>query len=193
MDTPSLNVAQTLERSSVNGPGERFVVWVQGCSLRCPGCWNPDTWSARRRRVVSCEALAQQISETPGIEGVSLTGGEPFEQAASLAWLARQVRARGLSVVAFSGYSLRELTSADQRALVDCCDVLIAGRYVAARRSTALRWRGSSNQRVHFLSERYSEADFSEAGEFEVHITAEGVTLTGFPPAELISARMLRD
>ena len=71
-----LNLARTLPRSAANGPGERFVLWVQGCPLACPGCWNPDTWAFERRDLRSVEDLAAVILATEGIEGVTFTGGE---------------------------------------------------------------------------------------------------------------------
>ena len=96
-----LNLARTLHRSAANGPGERFVVWVQGCPLACPGCWNPDTWSFERRVVRDIDELAAEILSVEDIEGVTFTGGEPFAQARALAELARRVRHRGLSAFVF--------------------------------------------------------------------------------------------
>ena len=177
-----LNLARTLPRSEANGPGERFVVWVQGCPLRCRGCWNPDTWSFARREVREASELVEQIVGTRGIQGVTFTGGEPFSQARALAEVARRVRAEGLSVFVFTGYELEELTAPAQLALLELTDVLVAGRYVEAQRVEGLPWRGSRNQRVHFLSGRYGERDMAKAPELEVHIDAEGrLLITGFP------------
>lgn len=182
-----LNIARTLRRSAANGPGDRFVVWVQGCPLACPGCWNPDTWSFARRRVVEVEELAAEILATPGIEGVTFSGGEPFVQARALARLGRVVRGAGLSVFVFSGYALDELVGRAHRELLEVTDVLVAGRYVEARRSLELPWRGSSNQQVHFLTERYSEQDIDGTAAVEVHIAADGgVVFTGFPSSDLV-------
>ena len=182
-----LNIARTLPRSAVNGPGERFVVWVQGCSIRCPGCWNPDTWSHRSKVTVSAADLVSSIIRTSGIEGVTLTGGEPFEQAFELALVASSVREAGLSVMAYTGYELEELTAAAQRSLLRLCDIVVAGRYRQRERTLALAWRGSSNQRVYFLNERYGPASMPDRAECEVHIAADGsVTLTGFPPSALV-------
>ncbi|MBH24058.1 MAG: ribonucleoside-triphosphate reductase activating protein [Myxococcales bacterium] len=180
-DDPLINVARTLPRSAVNGPGERFVVWVQGCSLRCPGCWNPDTWSVKPRRPVRASALAQEILGASGIEGVTLTGGEPFEQASALVHLVTPLRQAGLSVMAFTGFRLDELGDERRRALLSLCDVVVAGRYVRALRAE-LGWRGSSNQRVHFLTDRYTPAAVPDAPECEVYIEPDGsLTMTGFP------------
>jgi anaerobic ribonucleoside-triphosphate reductase activating protein len=183
-----LNLAHTLTRSAVNGPGERFVVWVQGCSLACPGCWNPDTWAFRRHDVREVDDLVETILATEAIEGVTFTGGEPFAQARALAEVARQVRGAGLSVVVFTGYELDELTHHRHRELLAQSDVVIAGRYVEAQRAVGLPWRGSVNQQIHFLTERYGAGDLVEAPEVEFHLGADGgLVVIGFPvTAELL-------
>jgi anaerobic ribonucleoside-triphosphate reductase activating protein len=139
-----LNVARTLCRSAANGPGERFVVWAQGCPLACPGCWNPDTWSFERRVLRDVDELAAEIVSVDGIEGVTFTGGEPFAQARALAQLGRRVKYRGLSVFVFTGYDLNELSSEPARELLAVADVLVAGRYIMAERTLDMPWRGSS-------------------------------------------------
>ena len=177
-----LNLARTIARSAANGPGERFTIWVQGCPLACPGCWNPDTWAFERRALRSIESLLADIRATVGIEGVTLTGGEPFAQARSLAELARSVRADGLSVFVFTGYDLSELDRPEHRDLLAQTDVLVAGRYREALPAQDQSWLGSSNQRVHFLSERYCADDMREAPEAEVWIDAAWrIVVTGFP------------
>lgn len=178
-----INVAHVLPRSAANGPGERFVVWVQGCPLRCPGCWNPDTWDPTPRRLESPASLLALVDATPGLDGVTLTGGEPFAQARALLPFARGVAQRGHSLFAFTGYDLGELESPDQRALLGLVDVLVAGRYVAAERSTELPWRGSRNQIIHRLSPRGLALAFPDEACWEVVLSAAGEgVVTGFPP-----------
>lgn len=177
-----LNVARTLPRSAANGPGERFVVWVQGCDLACPGCWNPDTWSFARRQMWEVDELVAAILETEGIEGVTFTGGEPFSQARALAEVARNVNDAGLSVFIFTGHELDELVQGDQLRLLGLADVVVAGRYVETERAAGLPWRGSSNQRVHFISGRYEPVQMEEAPIAEFHLALDGtMTVTGFP------------
>jgi anaerobic ribonucleoside-triphosphate reductase activating protein len=177
-----VNVAHTLPRSRVNGPGERFVLWVQGCSIACPGCWNPDTWSFKARKRMTVSELHGKILSTQGIEGVTYSGGEPFDQAGALADLAHRVRASGLSLFIFTGYNLDELNSPCQKTLLDFADIVVAGPYMRSRRTTELPWCGSSNQQVHFLSDRYSRSDLPTQPESEVHILPDGsLRVTGFP------------
>lgn len=188
-----LNVARTLSGSAANGPGERFVVWVQGCPLGCQGCWNPDTWSFAGRDVRDLADLAAEILATPGIEGVTFTGGEPFAQASALAQLGRSARMAGLSVFVFSGYDLAELTSGPALELLAETDVLVSGRYIERLRALDLPWRGSSNQEVHFLTSRYTPRDMESAPSVEIRIGRDaGISITGFPPEGLLLPRKRR-
>lgn len=185
MNTPSLNIARTLSHSRANGPGERFVVWVQGCPLHCPGCWNPDTWSTKPNHQITPTDLANQIRHTPGIEGITFTGGEPFEQADLLAEAIERLHDTGLSLMIFTGYELNELTAPAQQRLLDHCDIVVAGRYQKDKRSLTDTWRGSTNQTIHFLSDRYPHIPHEPVA-CEVSIDANGrLSFTGFPPDEL--------
>lgn len=187
--TPKLiNVARFVARSSVNGPEERFVIWVQGCGLRCPGCWNPDTFTFAPRQLLGADELFALIRSTPGISGVTFTGGEPFAQAAALLPLARLIRKAEMSLVVFTGYELSELRSRSARALLCEIDLLISGRYVESERDLSLQLRGSANQQLHFLTQRYGPQDLAPPA-VEFHIDATGqIAVTGFPTDEIIPA-----
>jgi len=179
----ALNVARWIERSAVNGPGERFVLWLQGCPLRCPGCWNPDTWDFTPRRRMEPEELVEVVEGVTGIEGVTLTGGEPFSQAGALVPIVRRLRESGLSVMIFTGFELDELRSPPQLELLGLTDVLVSGRYIEAERDETLTWRGSRSQRVSFLTERYGEDAMDQAAgmRLEFHLTGAEASVTGFP------------
>lgn len=177
-----VNVAAWVAKSAANGPGERFVLWVQGCPLACPGCWNPDTWDFSPRRPMSVDELEAEIAASPDIEGLTFSGGEPFAQAAALTELARRARRRGLSVLVFTGYELAELRSSAARALLAEIDVLVSGRFVLAERDVHLALRGSRNQKLHFLTGRYRETDIMTENKIELHLERDGrILLTGFP------------
>ncbi|EDM81669.1 putative radical SAM domain protein [Plesiocystis pacifica SIR-1] len=134
--------------------------------------------------MVSVDELSQAIFDTPGIEGVTLTGGEPFEQAEGFGALADIVRARNMSVMIFTGYNPDEFDSRNQRRLVERCDILVAGRYVQSRTVHGQPWLGSANQQVHYLTDRYTPA--RQRAECEFHIHEDGrLVLTGFPAPEL--------
>ena len=142
------------------GPGARYALWLQGCSLRCAGCCNPQLFDPEAGAAVSgAQLFAEILGVRAEIEGLTLLGGEPFEQAAGLAPLARAVRGLGLSVIAFSGFRLEELSRMRDpavAALLASLDVLVDGRYEAGRPERQRLWVGSTNQRFHYLSDRYS-------------------------------------
>jgi anaerobic ribonucleoside-triphosphate reductase activating protein len=183
-----MNVARILRRSRVNGPGWRAAVWVQGCTLRCPGCFNPETHPHERRYLVDPLELADALARED-IEGVSLLGGEPFEQAEACARLAARVRAHGLSVVTYSGYTweyLRRSTLPEVRELLAATDVLIAGPFVQRLANDGRGWHGSTNQEFVFLTDRYGPDIHAQAGEIPV-VEARGdggwLHWTGIPDA----------
>ena len=184
---PLLRVSRWIERSAVNGPGERFVLWVQGCPFRCPGCWNPDTWPRDSGELVDPRELLERILTVDRIEGVTFTGGEPFAQAEPLAWLAEQVRRAGLSVMVFTGFEIEKLRTSSQRRLLRATDLAVAGRYVDAQQVSDQPWLGSANQTIRFLSGRYSAADIPAASSCEVHLHLDGrAVLTGFPEVGVV-------
>src|SRR5262249_32339696 len=155
-------IAQIVPDTLAEGPGHRLAVWVQGCALRCPGCCNPHMLGFRGGMPWTVEGLAELVAGTPSIEGISILGGEPFAQAAGIAELCRPARALGKSTMVLRGYALNELRAmadADVERLLNAIDLLVDGPYVRELPETKRRWIGSSNQVMHFLSDRYSPED----------------------------------
>ena len=188
--TLNLNVAARLRSTEAEGPGHRYALWVQGCPLRCPGCCNPHMLDFETAEIVGVDEIAGEILASPGIEGVTFLGGEPFSQAPALAALGRRSRDAGLSVMVFSGYTLEHLRRADEPGwadLLDATDLLVDGPYLQERHSTARRWIGSDNQRVHFLTERYAHLDDGAGGldpgpnTLELRLLGSELTINGFP------------
>ncbi|MBI5070495.1 MAG: radical SAM protein [Deltaproteobacteria bacterium] len=191
----ALRIAARLPDTEAEGPYLRYALWLQGCSLACPGCCNPEMLSPHGGTLVGVEALLREIREAPGIEGVTLLGGEPFEQAGPLALLAGGVRRAGLGVMAFSGYTLHELRARPgAAALLAEVDLLVDGRYRAAERSSRRRFVGSANQRLHFLTDRYRALDDGAGGigagegPVEVRIRGGALFVSGAPDAGLLAA-----
>jgi anaerobic ribonucleoside-triphosphate reductase activating protein len=174
-------------RSRANGPGARFVVWLQGCTLGCAGCFNPATHGGGGTPMTVDDVMAQVPADAGGL---SLSGGEPLQQAAAIVPLLEAARARGLSTLAFSGYTREEIEALPSGPEVLArLDVLIDGRYVAAER-LATGLRGSANQRVLLLTDRYSLADVEATPTGEIRISSTGeVVLTGVDPLKLKSLR----
>ena len=188
-----LRVHAIERRSRANGPGVRFAIWVQGCTLGCPGCFNPGTHAAAGGEVWAVEDLVEVIAaEGDAIEGVTISGGEPMEQAGALRALVEGVRARAprLSVVVFSGYEVAEIERLpDGPAVLASIDVLVDGRYVAGER-LGRGLRGSANQHVRLLTDRYRMEDVEATPVAEVVIGADGVVrLSGVRPLRVPGAR----
>ena len=137
--------------SIVDGPGFRFACFVQGCPHGCPGCHNPDSHDPSGGREMTVEEVAAEMLGNPLTDGLTLSGGEPFAQAADWLRLAEAALSRGLSVWSYSGWTfehLRDEGTPEQKALLQALDVLIDGPFLLAERTLALPWRGSRNQRV---------------------------------------------
>ena len=145
----SLRVAGVIEESIVDGPGIRFVLFLQGCRLRCPGCQNPQTWDFDGGTLVPSDEVLARIRENPLVHGVTFSGGEPFEQAEALLPLAKELKAQGYHLMAFSGFTLEQLVQKPEcRALLEQLDLLVDGPFIEAQKSLDLRFRGSRNQRI---------------------------------------------
>ena len=192
-----LNLAAFLPRSTLNGPGERAVVWAQGCprTPACKGCVNPGMLDASRVvELVEVKALAERILSDPGLSGVTFSGGEPFHQAGALAALARLLRVRSpaLTLTVFSGHTLEELAAskrADWRALLEHIDLLVDGPYREELACDDAPLRASTNQRLQFLTHRIRPADVEAipAASVEVFLDAQGeIRCTGVPPKGLL-------
>jgi anaerobic ribonucleoside-triphosphate reductase activating protein len=180
-----LSVGQIVESTEAEGPGRRFALWTQGCSLRCPGCCNPHLFSERGGQPLEIADLLAKIQQTPGIEGITVLGGEPFDQRDALAALCEGVRAAGLSVMVFSGYTLQQLEGA--RALAHI-DILVDGPFMQDQPETKRRWLGSANQVIHFLTER-GRADagrFGAPNTVEIRLTREQLSVNGWPGANVV-------
>ena len=140
-----------VQDSIVDGPGFRFVCFVQGCPHHCPGCHNPDSHDPAGGREMTVEEVAREMLSNPLTGGLTLSGGEPFRQPEDCLRLAERAREKALSVWSYTGYTFehlfREGTEA-QRALLAALDVLVDGPFVLAERTLSLPWRGSRNQRL---------------------------------------------
>lgn len=199
-------VHSMLPRSVVNGPGERAVVWFQGCDLRCRGCFNPASHPFIPDRDKPVEEVAEWILSCQKIEGVTFSGGEPFQQADDLRRLCEYIKLGrpDFSIGVFSGYTLEELvcgrwhwkaSRADGWITGDpdlfeeirrFLDFGVFGRFRQTMACSDKALCGSRNQEVVFFTNRYSTADLMPQG-FEVTISADGrgAVITGFPPPTL--------
>jgi anaerobic ribonucleoside-triphosphate reductase activating protein len=184
-----LRVAQIVPVTEAEGPGVRFALWFQGCPLRCPGCCNPEMLPFEGGTPTPAAEVLRQIEAAArdhGVEGITFLGGEPLAHAAGAVVLARALKERGLTVMIFSGYVLedaRQMPDPAVAELLDLTDILVDGPYVRELPDTNRRWIGSTNQRIHFLSDRYQADDprWRMRNTLEVRLRGRELTVNGFP------------
>lgn len=146
-----MRIANMVMDSIVDGPGLRFAVFTQGCTHQCPGCHNPETHNPSGGREIPVDELISRMRQNPLIEGLTLSGGEPFLQAADCVRLALAAHQMGLSVWTYTGYRyeiLKEEQNTAWDALLNETDVLVDGPYLEKERAYGLTFRGSRNQRL---------------------------------------------
>jgi len=173
-----IDVYKIIKSTRVEGPGERFCIWVQGCKKHCPGCFATETWKFGVGKKYSVEDLFAQIINQPGIEGVTFLGGEPFEQAQELAVLSEKIKLAGLSVVCFTGYTIEELkinNDSSTSSFLNNIDLLIDGGFEKEKFDISRPWVGSSNQRYLYLTDFYGENDINACkNKIEARISSDG-------------------
>ncbi|MEG6613967.1 anaerobic ribonucleoside-triphosphate reductase activating protein [Pseudoclostridium thermosuccinogenes] len=152
MDT-QIRIAGIIKESIVDGPGIRIVVFAQGCKHNCPGCHNPQTHSFEGGTLVPIDHILEIARKNPLLDGITLSGGEPFEQAEALAVLAREAKKLHLDVMTYTGYTYEYLVAkaSDHKGwkdLLDESDILVDGRFELDKRNLLLKFRGSENQRI---------------------------------------------
>ena len=146
-----MRIAEVVSDSIVDGPGLRLTIFTQGCPHHCPGCHNPQTHDPAGGTAYPVDEILAFAADNPLLDGITLSGGEPFAQARDCTALALAARKRGLNVWCYTGYTYEQLLQRarpEELALLDACDVLIDGPFLQAERSLELPWRGSRNQRI---------------------------------------------
>lgn len=145
-----IRVSGVVSDSIVDGPGLRLAVFTQGCPHGCAGCHNPQSHDPAGGYEMEIAEIINRVKKNPLLAGVTLTGGEPMEQAGACLALVNALP-EGLSVWIYSGWTWEEIMDsgdADRIALVRACDVLVDGRFMQGQRSLELKFCGSRNQRL---------------------------------------------
>lgn len=184
MTTDSIQLHAYEPFTTVEGPGHRICIWVQGCSIQCKNCFNEETWPMDGGTQISVDALFQKMKQAmidyPSIEGVTFLGGEPFLQAKPLAQLGHMLQKEGMSVVTFTGFRYKHLARSqrtDWQALLAVTDLLMDGPYIDSLQDFSRPWVGSINQKYRFLSPRYRhvQAEIMKIkNKIEVHLRSDG-------------------
>ena len=183
-----MNVARILYPVKVLGPGDRIGIWLCGCNRACPGCSNPELWSPRPEYEVSienlCHLIDQVLSNHP-VDGITITGGEPFQQADDLWKLISQLSNQVPDILVYSGYRLQELYDLNDPAVNSVLNnvaTLVDGAYIQELNDNS-PLRGSSNQQIHILKDKYRDtyAHYLKTTENKIQnfTTGDGVVSVG--------------
>ena len=152
-DSKLIRLAGIAENSLVNGKGLRKVFFSQGCSHHCEGCFNQHTWEFSGGRMFDMDELVQKVKDEPFLDGVTFSGGDPFQQADKFAYLAKKLHEANINIWAYTGYTFEELMKLAQtnphiKQMINNVDVIVDGRFMKDKMSENLKYCGSSNQRV---------------------------------------------
>lgn len=144
-----IRIAGIEDESIVDGPGIRMVIFTQGCNHNCEGCHNPESHSFHGGELIDIEEIINMVKANPLLDGITLSGGDPFEQSLECSILAKKVKELGLNVVTYTGYTFEEiLSNEDFKRLLLQTDTLIDGKFDITQKSLMLKFRGSKNQRI---------------------------------------------
>lgn len=181
-----LRVGRVVHATRAEGPFLRTAIWVAGCSIRCPGCVNPHLFDSSSGQSVDPYELAEEIASND-VEGVTLIGGEPFDQPEACADLAAELHRRGLGVITFTGYAIEDLRARQDGSaqLLEATDLLVDGPFVRELAEQQRSLVGSTNQRFIHLTDRYVEFDPSRRrNRVEIRVEEDGsIQMAGFASA----------
>ncbi|MFX1515398.1 MAG: 4Fe-4S single cluster domain-containing protein [Promethearchaeota archaeon] len=183
----SLRLANVIPISEANGPGPHYTIWVQGCSLNCPGCFNPHTHDPEGGYSRPIQDLFQEIVEywtKRKIRGVTVTGGEPLQQITGVTDLLMKIKSVGkIGTIVLTGYNEQELhTLPGFDSLKQYLDVLITGRFLQEKKLQK-EIRGSTNKKILFYSAFYQNHEFTVIPPVEVITHSDGtISITGIKP-----------
>ena len=177
-----------IPQTRCEGWGVRYAIWVQGCSIRCRGCFAKHTWNKYLGRKVCISTLMDDIRDfSCDIDGITILGGEPFDQAKPLGIIAQKVQELGLSVITFTGYSY-EVVENDNTLLFQNSDLIISEPYIEDLKDPSLYLIGSSNQRFNYRTSRFRFAEGNERmynNTIEVRVSLDGtVCINGMGKSE---------
>ena len=172
-----------LENSTIYGINEpAFAIWFQGCSIRCKGCWNKHMWDSAGGDEIQLSELLMKIikSEAPC---VTILGGEPFDQYEDLYNLVVSIKSLGKNIILYTGYDWKNgKIGAYSDKILEYVDVFVCGPYNEEKRSLDNHLKGSTNQQIYFLTEKYRQNDINDGTYVEIDINKNGgVEMFGYP------------
>ena len=186
-----IKISHLVKTTTVLGPGNRFVLWVQGCKKRCKNCINPAGQTLEGSQLISVEKIFHMICEQKGLQGVTISGGEPLLQFPAIFKLVMLIKEyTNLDIMLFSGYTYEEIKCQYPTEIIDLffskIDIFVDGEYIDELNDNQM-YRGSSNQNILFFTDKYREFEnqiihsYNRNIEFEVENNTD-VFLVGIPP-----------
>ena len=180
-----MRIAHINDNSSIYGFANSFVIWTQGCSLRCKGCWNYSMHSFEGGTEISIENIILKIKEAYskyGIDNVTILGGEPLDQPDAVIELMRNIKKLDIGIILYTGYEKYEIKTYYKNEIFSLADVLISGRYIEEKRNINNHLYGSDNQSIDFLTDRYKREDIINGTYVEIDIDESGsINMYGYP------------
>jgi len=167
----NIQIAQIIKESIVDGPGIRYVVFTQGCSHNCPGCFNPSTHNTKGGLSIPVYDLGNQIIQESYTKLVTITGGDPLQQIESLGVLVKRLKNNNFHIMIYTGYTWEQIIQHSELFdIVKLCDVLVDGKFEQQLKNISLTFRGSSNQRIidiqqTFMSGSLVTIDYDNKGD----------------------------
>lgn len=173
-----LYIHKNCEFSRINGYGERAVVWTQGCSLKCKGCFNAETHTSTGGIEINPTVLGKELGELL-IDGITITGGEPLDQPEAVSHLINHFRQNNAGTVfLFTGYSLENILKSDtKKNVILLCDAVIAGPYIKSKVKRG-KW---SNKNIIILNQKISLDEVLPKDDIEVIVKGSDILVTGYP------------
>ena len=169
----NIQINRYIPVSEVEGPNKRFVMWLQGCSIRCKDCANSDMWNKEGGTVYDVKNIIELIKNySSKIEGITFLGGEPLDQLEAVKYICKQSQNMGLSVVVFTGYEYENIKNKPEiKELINYIDILIDGKFDSSKKDFSRPWVGSTNQKYHFFSDKYNESILTKyKNKFELRV-----------------------
>lgn len=181
MSDTQFNVAHIEENCLIYGPGVRTVVWFQGCSIHCKGCWNTEMWDTSPKQLIERQDFLNYLVNIG--KPITFLGGEPLDQSGNLLWLVRNLKKSGANIMLYTGYEPEEIAlNPVWKEICGFADILVPGRYKEEQRDITLRWRGSSNQPIITTI----GGEIEDRNEVEIHIDEDGkIVCMGYPTEEM--------
>lgn len=180
-----MRIAHINNNSNIYGFGNSFVIWTQGCKLRCKGCWNYSMHSFEGGEEISLEDIISKIKDSISkysINNVTILGGEPLDQLEETIKLMHLIKELNIGIILYTGYEKEEIENSSKKRVISYADILISGRYIEENRNINNHLYGSDNQTMDFLTNRYKKEDIVNGTYVEIEIDENGkVNMYGYP------------